>query len=33
MQAFQVYVQDDAQKKSILEDIIAMLKERKLWAG
>ena len=33
MQTFQVRVQDDSQKKRILDDIITKLKERELWSG
>ena len=33
MQTFQVRIQDDSQKKRILDDIINKLKERDLWAG
>ena len=33
MQTFQVRVQDDSQKKRILDDIITKLKERELWVG
>lgn len=33
MQAFQVRVQDDSQKRRVLEDIRTRMTEQNLWAG